>query len=177
MEEVLFHSLETSHLKFKKLMLEDAKAIHSYASDEEVSRFIGWPLMNSFEDTQEFVKEMVNKEVTGTHIYANIAEKSSSEIIGTVMLFNFDNTANKAELGYVFHRKTWGKGYCTEAVKVICDYGFKILGLHKIHAQVTDENIGSSRVLEKNGFEKEGRLKDHYYIDGRYYDCILYGRI
>lgn len=177
MEEVLFHSLETDHLKFKKLELEDSKEIHAYASDKEVSRFIGWPLMESFEDTQGFVREMVNKEVAGTHIYANIVEKSSAEIIGTVMLFNFDNIANKAEIGYVFHRKIWGQGYCSEAVKTVCDYGFKVLGLHKIHAQVTEVNIGSSRVLEKNEFEKEGQLKDHYFIDGQYYDCLLYGKI
>lgn len=177
MSDVLFHNLKSEHLQFKQLVMEDVDAIHLYASDEDVSRFIGWPLMDSLEATNDFVAEMMSKEVAATHIYANVIEISSNEVIGTVMIFNIDQVANKAEVGYVFRKDTWGKGYCSQAVELVCDYGFKVLNLHKIHAQVTDTNIGSSRVLEKNGFEKEGHLKDHYYVDNQYYDCLLYGKI
>ncbi len=177
MSNILFHNLETPLLQFKQMVMEDVQAIHTYASDEDVSRFIGWPLMKSIEETEDFVTEMMAKEVSGTHIYANIIEKRTNEVIGTVMIFNIDPIANKAEVGYVFRKDTWGRGYCSEALEKICDHGFKVLDLHKIHAQVTDSNIGSSRVLEKNKFIKEGHLKDHYYIDNQYFDCLLYGRI
>lgn len=175
-EKRAFHTLETQRLRFKKMTLSDGNAIHEYASNPDVSRFIGWPLMHSYGETMAFVQEMMNKEEAGTHIYANVIENDSDKVIGTVMLFNFDKVANKAEIGYVFHQDIWGKGYCTEAATIVCKYAFEVLGLHKIHAQVTAVNVGSSRVLEKNGFEKEGHLKDHYYIDDRYYDCLLYGK-
>lgn len=177
MDKVLFHSLETQRLQFKKLEMDDCQAIHAYASNPDVSRFIGWSLMQTYEDTEAFVAKMMQNETSGTHIYANVVDKASGKIIGTVMFFNMDTVANKAELGYVFHQDTWGQGYCTEAVEAICDFAFKVIGLHKIHAQVTDTNIGSSRVLEKNGFVQEGRLKDHYFIEGYYYDCLLYGKL
>lgn len=177
MSDILFHNLKSDQLRFKELIMADVEAIHLYASDEDVSRFIGWPLMSSVEETKKFVAEMMSKEVAGTHIYANVIEKNSNEVIGTVMLFNIDQVANKSEIGYVFRKDTWGKGYCSEAVKLVCDYGFNILNLHKIHAQVTESNIGSSRVLEKNEFIKEGQLKDHYYVDNQYFDCLLYGNI
>lgn len=56
-------------------------------------------------------------------------------------------------------------------------FAFDCLGLRKLHARVADANIGSARVLEKNGFELEGRLKDYYKIEGSYYDLMLFGKL
>ncbi|HNT03003.1 MAG TPA: GNAT family protein [Bacillota bacterium] len=172
----MFHRLEGRNIYFKPLNIIDAEAIHSYASDENVKRFIGWPLMKSLEETRSYIEDMLKRESAGTHLYASVALKSTREIIGTVMIFNFDREANHAEIGYVFHSKHWGKGHGTESVALMCSFAFEILALHKIHARVVDANISSARILEKNGFLLEGRLKDHYFIDGRYYDSLIYGK-
>ena len=177
MSTSMFHSLEGRNIYFKPLNTIDAEAIHSYASDENVKRFIGWPLMKSLEETRSHIEDMLKRESAGTHLYASVALKSTQEIIGTVMIFNFDREANHAEIGYVFHSKHWGKGYGTESVALMSDFAFEILALHKIHARVVDANVGSARILEKNGFLLEGRLKDHYFIDGRYYDSLIYGKL
>ncbi|WP_235851612.1 GNAT family N-acetyltransferase [Heyndrickxia camelliae] len=172
-----FHSLEGEMIYFQKLSTENAQAIHSYASDSEVSRFIGWNLMNSVDETCEHIELMLKREAAGTHLYTSIVLKSTQEIIGTAMIFNFDDEANKAEIGYVIHRDHWGKGYGTEIVGLITDFAFQTLHLHKLYAYVVDANIGSARILEKNGYELEGRLKDHYFIEERYYDALFLGRI
>jgi len=57
------------------------------------------------------------------------------------------------------------------------DFAFESLNLHKIHASVVDANIGSARILEKNGYELEGRLRDNYFIEDKYYDALLFGKI
>lgn len=173
----LFHSLEGKEIFFKALSTEDTQAIHDYASDEEVSRFIGWRLMNSIEETREFIEVMIQREAAGTHLYASIVLKESQIIIGTAMIFNFDQEANHAELGYVFHKDYWGKGFGTEAVALMSDFALHSLRLHKLHASVVDANIGSARILAKNGYQLEGRLKDNYYIDNVYYDALLFGKI
>ncbi|CAK7013227.1 GNAT family N-acetyltransferase [Tissierella carlieri] len=177
MSTSLFHSLEGRNVCFKSLSINDVKEIHSYASDEEVSRFIGWNLMNTLDETHEHIEIMLKRESAGTHLYASIVLKSTQEIIGTAMIFNFDQNANHAEIGYVFHKEYWGKGYGTESVALISDFAFEALNLHKIHASVVDVNIGSARILEKNGYELEGRLKDHYFIEDKYYDALLFGKI
>lgn len=177
MSTSIFHSMEGQQISFKALDTKDAQEIHSYASDENVKRFIGWPLMKSFEETYKHVEEMLRRESAGTHYYASIVLKATQEIIGTAMIFNFDKEANHAEVGYVFHSKHWGKGYGTETVTLVDDFAFNTLKLHKLHARVVDANIGSSRVLEKNGFVLEGRLKDYYFIEGSYYDGMLYGKM
>lgn len=176
MSASIFHELEGRNILFKPLNADDAEAIHSYASDQNVKRFIGWPLMKTLEETRSYIEEMLKREAAGTHLYASIALKSTQEIIGTAMIFNFDREANHAEIGYVFSSKHWGKGYGTEAVALMNNFAFDSLSLRKLHARVVDANIGSARVLEKNGFELEGRLKDYYNIEGSYYDLMLFGK-
>lgn len=177
MKTNLFHGLEGESIFFKALSTNDAQEIHNYASDKDVSKFIGWKLMNTLEETREFVEEMLRRESAGTHLYASVVLKSTLEVIGTVMIFGFDKEANYAEIGYVFHKDHWGKGYGTEAVSLVSKFAFEELNLHKLNARVVDTNIGSSRILEKNGFELEGRFKDHYFIEGKYYDGLFLGKL
>jgi len=172
-----FHSLEGEKVYFKALNIEDVQEIHDYASDPEVSRFIGWNLMNTVHETRKLIETMLDRESAGTHLYASMVLKSTQEIIGTAMVFNFDKEANKAEIGYVIHRNHWGKGYGSEIVALMTDFAFQSLHLHKLYAYVVDANIGSARILEKNGYELEGRLKDNYFIDNKYYDALFFGKI
>ncbi len=173
MSKELFHGLEGGNICFKPLNTNDTEAIHSYASDENVKRYIGWPLMKTLEETRSYIEEMLKRESAGTHLYASIVLNATQEIIGTAMIFNFDHEAKHAEVGYVFHSRYWGKGYGSEAVALMDTFAFDSLKLRKLHARVVDANIGSVRVLEKNGFELEGRLKDYYNIDGSYNDLVL----
>lgn len=177
MNKSLFHRLEGENICFKSLSISDAEEIHSYASDENVSRFIGWKLMHTLDETRDYIEEMMKRESVGTHLYASIVLKSTQVIIGTAMIFNFNLEAKHAEIGYVFHSDHWGKGYGTEAIALMNDFAFESLNLNKLHACVVDANIGSSRILEKNGFELEGRLKYYYFIDGVYYDNLSFGKI
>jgi len=172
-----FHVLAGENIYFKPISINDAGDMHSYVSDEIVSRFIGWRLMNTIAETREHIGKMIKRELEGTYLYASIVHKSTNKIIGTSMIFNFNQEANHAEIGYVIHRDYWGKGYGTEVVSLLNNFAFSTLKLHKLHAIVVDANIGSSRILEKNGFELEGRLKDYYFIDGEYYDSLHFGKI
>ncbi|MDF2802715.1 MAG: acetyltransferase, ribosomal protein N-acetylase [Anaerocolumna sp.] len=171
-----FHSLADDTIYFKALNIEDCTEIHNYASDEEVSRFIGWNVMKTTEETIEFIKEMIKRENEGTYFYASVVLKSSGKVIGTVMLFNIDKEARHAEVGYVFDKNYWGKGYGTKAVALINDFAFISSKLNKLCARVVDANEGSSRILLRNGYELEGRLREQYYIQDKYYDSLQYAK-
>ncbi len=177
MRSELLHQMEGDKICFTALKQNDAAEIHKYASDEEVSRFIGWRLMENPDETIRHVEQMIKREAQGTHYYASVVDKYSRQIIGTGMIFNFDSEARHAEIGYVLSKSCWGRGFGTEVVKLLKTYAFEVLDLHKLHARVAEANTGSYRVLEKNGFLLEGRLKDYYFIEGRYYDGRLYGFI
>jgi ribosomal-protein-alanine N-acetyltransferase len=177
MKPKLYTAETGSKIEFKPMRLEEVLLIHAYASDEDVSRYIGWKLMHTLDETTAYVKEMMRREDADTHLYASIYEKDSGVLIGTGMLFNFDEEARQAEIGYVFHKGYWGKGYASEAIKAMTTFAGEQLGLHKVHASVVAANTGSARVLEKNGYVLEGRLRDHFFIDGAYDDALLFGKI
>ena len=74
--------------------------------------------------------------------------------IGLVLLQ--DVYSNTAELGYWLGEPFWGKGITTFAINLITQYGFEVLNLRRIHASIFDFNLASMKVLEKNGYVKEG---------------------
>jgi len=92
-------------------------------------------------------------------------------LIGTIGLFQvFRGPRESALLGYSLDQAHNGKGYTTEATKLVVNYAFEILKLHRIEAGVMPDNIGSIRVLEKAGFHKEGIAKKNVKINGSWED-------
>jgi ribosomal-protein-alanine N-acetyltransferase len=68
-----------------------------------------------------------------------------------------------------------GKGYMTEAVRLVVAYAFDSLLLHRVHAAFLPHNMASRRVLEKNGFKEEGYAENYLQIDGKWADHVLFG--
>ena len=78
------------------------------------------------------------------------------------------------DLGYRFTQKYWGKGYATEAVRLLIKFAFEELDLLRIYAKIYEYNIGSMKVLEKTGFEKEAIIKSSVIKEGQIVDEHLY---
>jgi len=81
---------------------------------------------------------------------------------------------NRGEIGYWIGVDYWNRGFCTEAAKAMLEYGFKVLGFHKISAIHCDWNLASGRVMEKIGMQREGVLRDEVVKDGKFITVILY---
>jgi RimJ/RimL family protein N-acetyltransferase len=84
-------------------------------------------------------------------------------------------TTHRAEIGYWLARAYWGQGIMTDVVRAYARYAFADLQLQRLTAHVFEFNTGSARVLEKNGFKLEGRLRKHINKDGRLLDGRFYG--
>jgi ribosomal-protein-alanine N-acetyltransferase len=82
-----------------------------------------------------------------------------------------------AELGYWLGEPYWGKGIMTEAVGKFTEYAFEAFDLKRIYAEAYATNVTSCRVLEKAGFEFEGRLRSSAIKDGVVLDQLLFARI
>ena len=104
-----------------------------------------------------------------------IAEKKDGSKIGFITHFHVLHVAGKQlEIGYSLVPNERGKGYCTEAVKIMLDYLFLSRDAARIQACTDTRNFASQKVLEKAGFKKEGTMRKYLFIRGELRDSYLY---
>ncbi|WP_440602825.1 GNAT family N-acetyltransferase [Bacillus sp. GB_SG_008] len=95
----------------------------------------------------------------------------TEELIGNITLTEvLRGPLQSCYIGYYLDQNHNGKGYMTEAVRLVVSYAFNELKLHRLEAGVMPHNIGSIKVLEKSGFHKEGIAKKNVKINGRWED-------
>jgi RimJ/RimL family protein N-acetyltransferase len=99
---------------------------------------------------------------------------ATNELVGAVALRIVPEHA-KAEVGYWVGKPFWGRGYCSEAVDRLLQYGFEDRGLHRIYAHHLTRNPASGRVMQKVGMQHEGKLRGHVRKWGIFEDIELYG--
>jgi ribosomal-protein-alanine N-acetyltransferase len=119
----------------------------------------------------ERIKKANEKMKQDEDYYFGIFENGENRLIGTINLFHIlRGSSQSAVIGYFLDKKYNGKGFMTEATRLIVKYAFDELKLHRIEAGVQPHNIGSIRVLEKSGFHKEGIAKKNTKINGKWKD-------
>lgn len=127
------------------------------------------------ETGHEFVARVLKEQREGNGVAFAIRRRGSSDVMGQIRLMNWSPSERRAEVGYWIGRSYWGHGYATEAVQLVCGFGFRRMRLHRIDATVIESNSGSTRVLEKAGFRAEGILRDAARLDRGWADEVVYG--
>ncbi|WP_422743618.1 GNAT family N-acetyltransferase [Mycobacterium sp. WMMD1722] len=165
-------------LVLREFVETDENAVHSYASDPVITKFMDWG-PNRIEDTRAFLREAVTH--VGTKPRRNfdlaVVDIDSQALIGGAALSVTNAEHRRGEIGYVLHRTFWSKGLATEAARMLLRFGFEDLQLHRIYATCHPDNRASSRVLEKAGLEFEGRLRSHVFVRGTWRDSLLFAAI
>lgn len=92
--------------------------------------------------------------------------------VGECTIESFTNRIK--EIGYVVHPDFWGKGIATAVSGRLIAFGFEELELHRIYATCDPRNRGSSRVLEKTGMKREGRMRENLLMKQGWRDSLLY---
>jgi len=152
--------LETPRLRLRCLRDGDLAALVSLAGDWQVARWLAkMPHPYSETDGRAFI-ELVNQDhATGRPQRFAIALKESDRVIGGVGLDGSSGDgSDEPALGYWLGRPYWGRGYASEAVAAVIDYGFGTLGLGTIRAYTDPSNTASQRVLRHCGLEPAGEI-------------------
>ena len=106
------------------------------------------------------------------------AVEIDGRIAGTISIEQKGDVFCKdAEIGYFLLSEYWSQGIMTEAAGQICEIAFDELDIVRITGLVYSPNTASQRVLEKTGFEFEGRQKKAVYKNGNFYDACLYAKM
>lgn len=153
--------LHTSRLKLRLIEFSDLEAIHQLHSIPEVDEFNTLGIPENIKQTTALIESwlLANKQDEVTNYTFAIETISDKVFIGLFGVKLWPKKNKRAEVWYKLHPYHWGKGYATEALNAILDFGFNKLNLHRIQAGCAVDNTGSIKVLEKAGMIKEGRCR------------------
>jgi ribosomal-protein-alanine N-acetyltransferase len=153
----IFSMLTTGRLIVRSFRESDYKDLHAYLSLPETYRFErGGPI--SLEKAKEFVRDWAK----GANFWAATL-KENHKLIGHVSFFPEGPEFLKTwEIGFIFNPAYQNRGYCSEASLAVMKYAFDEMGVHRIVAHCSPENIPSWKVLEKCGMKREGYLRKNF---------------
>ncbi|MFK8009428.1 MAG: GNAT family N-acetyltransferase [Saprospiraceae bacterium] len=169
-----FEKLTTDRLILRILSPEVYDFIYQNFSEEEQMKFLG------LSSKEELAKEK-NKHDNGLSMFNKsfrgfqLIEKVSDRIIGWCGYHTWYTEHSRAEIGYHISIESFKqKGLMSEALEKILEYGFITMNLHRIEALVAVYNIPSLKLLSKMNFKKEGILREHYLVNDRLEDSVIY---
>ena len=151
----------TERIKLRLIELSDLNSIHKLHSLPETDEFNALGIPKNIEETKRIIEPWVleNELSKIKHYTFAIEDKIDSEFIGLFGLKLGKEKDKRGEVWCKIHSDYWKKGYATESLKAVINFGFGNLKLHRIEAGCAVENIGSFKVLEKAGMVREGRLR------------------
>lgn len=175
-QEVTLPTLETGRLVLRAWSLGDAPVMQQLCNHEVVARYTTLPHPYALADAEGFIASLGKKFADKKGLTLAITLRETGDVIGCIGVRG-DFATGVAELGYWISAEQWGKGYCTEAARAIVDYGFRALGLCRIHAAHYGKNSASGKVMKKVGLNPEGVRRQHLFRWGEYDDEVLYGML
>jgi ribosomal-protein-alanine N-acetyltransferase len=148
--------LETARLVLRAPQRKDADAIFAFASDAEVTRYLGWPRHTSLDETRAFLDVAAAEWSQWPAGPLLIESRADGRVLGSTGLSY--ETPYRAGTGYVLARRHWGRGFASEALGAVVGLAAR-LSVQRLYALCHVAHPASARVLERCGFELEGVLR------------------
>lgn len=169
-----FQNLETERLLLRRINENDAEEVLALRGNPEIMKYIPRPLAKTKEDALAHIAMIEEKIESNIGINWGITIKGSDKIIGIIGHYRIQPENHRAEIGYMSLPEYNGKGYITEAIKAVVEYGFEQMNLHSIEAVIDPDNTASEKVLQKNGFVKEAHILENELWEGKFWDTVIY---
>lgn len=177
-------------IRLRSAERDDLPTFVKWLNDPEVTAGLSiyWPYSQAEEDLwfEEMLKRPKDEHVlcieiplledrrAMTAIEAAKDDALRWKVIGTVGFGPIDHRNHNVEFGINIGEKSyWNQGYGTEAVRVLVQYGFDTLNLHRIYLRVFETNPRAIRAYEKAGFTLEGRQRQAEFRNGKYIDMLV----
>ncbi len=167
--------LKGERLVLRHLKASDAGDLFAIFGDPEVIRYWSSPAQKTQTESLELINEAHKHFVARTMFEWGAVLRETDRLIGTFTLLNVDIAHRRAEVGYALNQEFWGGGYATEGLELLIGFAFGPMNLHRLEADVHPDNEGSFRLLERQGFVREGYLRERWFHLGRIEDGVFLG--
>lgn len=154
----------------RPINLDDAEMVVKWRNSEAVKPFFIYQEELTVEGQRKWIETKVK---SGEVVQFIIIEKKTQSPIGSIYLRDIDYKFHKAEYGIFLGEETAkGKGYGTQAAKLMIGYAFDTMKLHRLYLRVFADNTRAISSYRKAGFSQEGLLRDDVYLNGKYRDIV-----
>lgn len=165
--------LKGQRLTLRAIERDDLPHYATWVNDPEVTHHLLIYLPMNLEDETDWYEQQ--RRDTTSQNFA-IVIQDNNQLIGSIGLMKIDNKNQNAELGIFIGDKTqWGQGYGQEAIRLLLNFAFKEMNLHRVYLRVDVSHLSGIRCYQQCGFVEEGRLRDAVYHGGQFEDQLLMG--
>jgi RimJ/RimL family protein N-acetyltransferase len=150
---------------------DDLRCVQKWSNDSEIRRLTGEIAPMSSQGAEEFYKHL---RADKDRVWFAVVLKRGNRVIGEVGLLRMFRPWRCTDMSIIIGEKnTWGKGYGTEAGRLLLKYAFERLKFHRVSIGVVGFNDRAIRFWKSLGFKKEGVQKDGYYCDNEFSDFVM----
>jgi RimJ/RimL family protein N-acetyltransferase len=166
----------TDRLLIRPLRSDDTDALAERRSNPLVARYQNWTLPYSRQTAEELVTRVTAMEGPENDVWwmALICDRVTGETLGDLAVL-LSWGGRSAEVGYTLASRHWGRGYATEALQALLIHLFEDRGVTRACGTLHPDNTASARVLERCGFQFEGRTRSSYWVGDECSDDAIYG--
>lgn len=169
--------LEGKSVYLRPLDMDDMETFYAWFNNPELRQYLLLPYPITKLGEKEFLEKMMKDQ---DNVVLSIVVKKNDRLIGNIGLHQLNSPVNKvsrkAMLGIAIgDLEEASKGFGTEAIRLMLDYGFNSLNLHRVELMVVDYNKRARKAYKNIGFVEEGVKREAVFIDGKYHDTIMMG--
>jgi ribosomal-protein-alanine N-acetyltransferase len=165
-----------SDLTLRYARFGDAPRLFELASDPEVTKFFSWGPYSHPKEAETYISSLASKRIQGSMLEF-VVEHRSDGVIGVTGLSEFSLRDRRAVVGTWHGQKWWGTGANRQSKALVLALAFRGLGLARVTAWCSTENLRSQAALERLGFVREGELRHWHMHSGEPKDVVAYGML
>ena len=167
--------LASPRLHLRPLRADDAPAVYAMHADPVALRYWSTPPWSDPQQADDMIARDLKAMAAGDFLRLGLERRSDGALIGLCTLFAFYLPSRRCEIGYILRRDCQGQGLMHEALLSLLDFGFGVLKLNRVEADIDPRNTASRRSLRRLGFVEEGRLRQRWLVNGEVCDTALHG--
>lgn len=168
-------TLTTERLTLRWMTNNDVDAQYALFSDPAITRYWSSPAWTDIAQARAYVEKTIAEYKDSSGLRFAVVLQATGEMIGSVKLYDFDDANRRCAVGYALQQSYWGKGFVSEAMTAVLRHAFEEFNMNRIEADVDPRNDASAKVLERQGFVKEGFLRERWIVNNEICDTAFYG--
>ena len=167
----------TDRLALRLFTMNDLADVWAYMRLPEVGRHMLWAARDQDESREALSRMVAENGLEKDGDYLTLAVTREGTVIGHVELGLVSTEHEQGEIGYVFHPAHQGRGFATEATRVMLRLGFAEMSMHRIVGRCSARNLPSANLMTRLGMRKEAHFLDCRKVNGEWREELIFAML